>query len=67
MLIFWNYTPCSLLETDYHFRAVYCLHYQGSEQSDGGGGSTSEMLVSMRLHNATSQKIVGFTFVALRT
>jgi len=27
--IFWNVTPCSLVEIDGRFRSAYCLHHQG--------------------------------------
>jgi hypothetical protein len=28
MAIFWDIAPCSLVETDWHFRGAYCLHHQ---------------------------------------
>jgi hypothetical protein len=33
MTVFWDVAPCSLAETDRHFRGVYCIHHQGD---DGG-------------------------------
>jgi hypothetical protein len=31
-LLFWNVAPCSLLETERHFRGAYCLHLHGSSR-----------------------------------
>jgi hypothetical protein len=32
MAVFWDTAPCSLVEIDWHFRGVYCLHHQGHFQ-----------------------------------
>jgi hypothetical protein len=29
MTVFWDVAPCSLVETDRHFRGTNCLHHQG--------------------------------------
>jgi hypothetical protein len=29
MAVFWDVAPCSLVETDRHFRDAYCLYHQG--------------------------------------
>jgi hypothetical protein len=31
MAVFWDVAPCSLIDTDRHFRGAYCLHHQGDE------------------------------------
>jgi hypothetical protein len=28
MTVFWDAAPCSLVETDQHFKGAYCLHHQ---------------------------------------
>jgi hypothetical protein len=27
MAVFWDVAPCSLVDSDWHFRAAYCLHH----------------------------------------
>jgi hypothetical protein len=33
MVVFWDVAPCSLVDTDPHFRGAYCLHHQDDETS----------------------------------
>jgi hypothetical protein len=55
MAVFWDVTPCSLIDTDRSFRGTYCLHYQGFGQYLPG------------LHGATSQKTAIFVLAAMKT
>jgi hypothetical protein len=33
MVVFWEVTPCSLIDIDLRFRTSYCLHHQGDPSS----------------------------------
>jgi hypothetical protein len=51
MIVFWNVVPCSLVETDPHFRDDYCLCHQGT---DDRGSKYLKMLVifyKIKWHN----------------
>jgi hypothetical protein len=47
MAVFWDFAPCSLLDTDLRFRSSYCLHHQG--------GRTSE--ISVNIYQTTRRNI----------
>jgi hypothetical protein len=32
MAVFWDIAPCSLVDTDRHFRGTYCVHHQDDSQ-----------------------------------
>jgi hypothetical protein len=46
MTIFWDIAPCSLVETDRHFRGAYCLNLQGNALMMDAV-NTSEMSINL--------------------
>jgi hypothetical protein len=39
MTVFWDVASCSLIELNRSFRSAYCLHHQGDDGPDDGGGN----------------------------
>jgi hypothetical protein len=63
--VIWDIMPCSLVETDQHFRGAYCLHHQALTAL---AITTSEtQSISIRLHVATSKNshLQFFSFVVM--
>jgi hypothetical protein len=44
MTVFWDVTPCCLVETDRRFRGSFCLRHQGDEEA----ASTSKTSVDLK-------------------
>jgi hypothetical protein len=63
MTALWDIAPCSFVEVDRRFRGEYSLHLQG------GGGSThlKRLFISMKLHDANSQKTLNFILATVGT
>jgi hypothetical protein len=68
--VFWDIASCSYVEVDRRFRGAYCIHNHG----DAGDGDSppcwwrqyaplKRRSTPMRLHSATSQKILNFYFM----
>jgi hypothetical protein len=60
MAVFWDVTPCRLVDIDRHFRGTYCHNHQGVTL-------IAVKRRSSRPHGATSQKTAISIVVAVRT
>jgi hypothetical protein len=52
MIVFWDVAPCSLVDIDWRFRGVYCLHHR---YRPGDGGSKHLWNVGQFLRDCTAQ------------
>jgi hypothetical protein len=60
MDVSWVIAPCCPIDTDQCFTAASYFHHHGGETLMMKKASSSEMSVSVRLHDATSQEIAIF-------
>jgi hypothetical protein len=64
MTAFWDIALCSLIEVDWHFRGVYCLHHQGDQWKQC---APLKCRSTLRLHGAMAYKAVVFILAAMGT